>query len=351
MLTSNTAQSPFLPERDVPPLPVLVAFGYHPLHQCRAVGSWDLDKAMEDMKDSLQRSTRIHFSRHQKQMFKEFVARMGERAFLAGHGTRVYGYASSAEEALRIVTEFIERYALPDPASAGSFELIKNEPGGIYCENVPLSENSVMTVEALDSNYPAGTAVWHKRLEGKLLSIKKGLLILEGEPGTGKTSYLRHLMGSLRDSHRFYFIPPSSLSVLSHPKFIGFWADERKSHEGKKLAVILEDADAALMTRGSDNREEVSAILNLTDGMLGDFLGLQIICTMNCRISEIDQALLRPGRLITHRRFDRLDAQQARELAGSLGKTLPVQKDYSLAEVFAGEELQSVNRPRMGFGV
>jgi ATP-dependent 26S proteasome regulatory subunit len=105
------------------------------------------------------------------------------------------------------------------------------------------------------------------------------------------------------------------------------------------------------MTRGSDNQEEVSSILNLTDGMLGDFLGLQIICTINCRVSDIDQALLRPGRLIAHRKFERLNPAQAARLASQLGKSLPQREDYSLAEVFSGEEQQSTTvRPRMGFG-
>ena len=43
---------------------------------------------------------------------------------------------------------------------------------------------------------------------------------------------------------------------------------------------------AALMTRGSDNRDQVSAILNLSDGMLADYLRLQIICTINCRLPQ-----------------------------------------------------------------
>jgi hypothetical protein len=89
-------------------------------------------------------------------------------------------------------------------------------------------------------------------------------------------------MGVLKESHRFYFIPTSTMGVLSKPEFIGFWAEQRRIHANRKFAVILEDSDAALMTRGSDNREQVSAILNLSDGMLADFLRLQIICTINC---------------------------------------------------------------------
>ena len=114
--------------------------------------------------------------------------------------------------------------------------------------------------------------------------------------------------------------------------------------------MILEDADAVLMSRGSDNRDEVSALLNLSDGMLGDFLSLHIICTINCRVTEIDQALLRPGRLISLKKFERLNREQALRLASHIGKSLPEKDDYSLAEVFSGEEQAAVSHPRMGFG-
>jgi len=103
------------------------------------------------------------------------------------------------------------------------------------------------------------------------------------------------------------------------------------------------------MTRGSDNRELVGAILNLTDGLLADFLRLHVICTINCSAAEIDPALLRPGRLVCHRVFKRLDHTQASRLAESLGRKLPQARDYSLAEVFAGQETEQINRPRIGF--
>jgi hypothetical protein len=144
-------------------------------------------------------------------------------------------------------------------------------------------------------------------------------------------------MGELTGTHRFYFIPNGSLSVLSNPDFVGFWAEQRRRHQEENFVVVLEDSDAALMTRGADNRDQVSSILNLSDGMLADFLRLQIICTINCRASDIDPALTRPGRLLTHRLFDRLPHEHASQLATHLGKTLPSPGDYALAEIFADE--------------
>jgi hypothetical protein len=100
------------------------------------------------------------------------------------------------------------------------------------------------------------------------------------------------------------------------------------------------------MTRGSDNCDQVCAILNFSDGMLADSFRLQIFCTINCRADDIDQALLRPGRLLCHRFFRRLDHAQASRLAESLGKKLPILRDYFLAEVFARSESEELNRAR-----
>jgi hypothetical protein len=153
----------------------------------------------------------------------------------------------------------------------------------------------------------------------------------------------------LKDSHRFYFIPTSRLPVLSDPEFIDFWSDQRRRCPGSRFVAILEDSEAVLMTRGQDNREEVSAILNLTDGLLAHFLQFHIICTINCKTTELDPALLRPGRLLCHRIFERLSPAEAVRLAESLGRTLPTARDYSLAEVFAGEGEKQADVPRIGF--
>ena len=104
------------------------------------------------------------------------------------------------------------------------------------------------------------------------------------------------------------------------------------------------------MTRGSDNREQVSAILNLSDGMLADFLRLQIICTINCSAADIDPALLRPGRLLCHRVFGRLDYAQAARLAESLGRKLPEARDYLSLKCLPGQNNHETKYTKLGFG-
>jgi hypothetical protein len=118
--------------------------------------------------------------------------------------------------------------------------------------------------------------------------------------------------------------------------------------------VIIEDADDAPVVCETANRGKVTTILNLSDGMLSDFLCLHVICTINCSAADIDHALLRPGRLMSHRVFRRLDIAQASRLAASphrWGNPSPPASDYSLAEVFAEDEPDPVSRRPIDFSV
>ncbi len=278
----------------------------------------------------------------------DLTFRLGPRSFLFADSIRIVGYASTAREAEELVTKFDQAYRQPPVPTGGSFYLIKTGRE-IESEIVPLGAETILGEETFRLHYGTENSGWHQDFTAKLCASNHGLSIFEGAPGTGKTSYLRHLMGTLKDSHRFYFIPPATINVLSAPDFIGFWAEQRRRHAERKFVVILEDSDAALMTRAIDNRAQVSAILNLSDGMLADFLRLQVICTINCRAADIDQALLRPGRLLCHHVFGRLDYLHASRLAKSLGRSLSAKRDYSLAEVFAGAGQSEVSRASIGF--
>jgi hypothetical protein len=101
----------------------------------------------------------------------------------------------------------------------------------------------------------------------------------------------------------------------------------------------MEDAESVLMPRKVDTGFSVSAMLNLADGLLGEGLNLQFICTVNCEIAELDSAIVRPGRLRTARDFRLLTHSEAIELAHHRGLPVPLQRrEYSLAEIYNSDE-------------
>ncbi|UOQ73951.1 AAA family ATPase [Hymenobacter cellulosilyticus] len=174
----------------------------------------------------------------------------------------------------------------------------------------------------------------------------KGIVILHGPPGTGKTSYIRHLCG-LTDKPKL-FIPPSLAARIADPEFINLL------HDNTNSILIIEDAESLLMKRDAagGTPSAVSNLLNLSDGLLADGFHIQIICTFNTDLTRIDSALLRKGRLIAAYHFQPLQQEKAQALASSLGQAEPVTEPMALADIFNRDtpSFEAVPAPgRIGF--
>lgn len=167
-----------------------------------------------------------------------------------------------------------------------------------------------------------------------------GLLILHGSKGTGKSTYIRHLISS-NPEKRFVYIPANLVGILSQPNFSTFLMT-LQNH-----VIILEDCEEAIKDRKTSGAPAaVSLLLNMTDGLLSDGLGLKFICTFNDDVKNIDDALLRKGRLVSKYKFGPLCVEKSNELLRMLyrekwengeyeGKDEPVtDKPMSLADIY-----------------
>jgi len=160
----------------------------------------------------------------------------------------------------------------------------------------------------------------------------KGIVLLHGLPGTGKTTYLRHLIGELKK--KVLFVSPSVAGNLMNPEFIDLLVDNPNS------VLIIEDAENIMMDRKHNSDSSVSNLLNLSDGLLSDCLNVQIICTFNSSLHLIDAALMRKGRLIARYEFGKLCVEKSQKLSDHLGFETAISQTMTIAEIANQHEQQ-----------
>jgi len=173
---------------------------------------------------------------------------------------------------------------------------------------------------------------------------ESGMILLHGEPGTGKTTYIKHLISRFKNK-KFIFIQNDFVRELLKPSFIAFLL------QNKDAILIIEDAEKVVVARDSSSDESVvSTLLQLTDGLFSDFLNIKIICTFNTNLDRIDKALLRKGRMIAKYNFTPLSPAKTTALAKKLGHE-GVTGSLTLADIFGYDQqaFSKSSKKSMGF--
>jgi ATP-dependent 26S proteasome regulatory subunit len=153
----------------------------------------------------------------------------------------------------------------------------------------------------------------------------KGIILLHGLPGTGKTTYLRHLIGNIKK--RVLFVSPGVAGNLMNPEFVDLLIGNPNA------VLVIEDAENIIMDRKYSSDSSVSSLLNISEGLMSDCLNVQVICTFNSALSMVDSALLRKGRLIAKYEFGKLGVHKARRLSAHLGLNQVIDQPMTLAEI------------------
>jgi SpoVK/Ycf46/Vps4 family AAA+-type ATPase len=197
----------------------------------------------------------------------------------------------------------------------------------------------------LKLNYNEDLLPMHEKIMRSLRTKNKsGIYLLYGCPGTGKSTYIRHLIRSIKK--KVLFIPPSLAQNFDAPSLSKLLIENANS------VFVIEDAEQLLTSRTQERNSSISMLLNLTDGLLVESLGIQFIATFNTEISSIDKALRRKGRLIAQYEFKPLELKRTHALLNKLGHpSSNVKKPLTLAEIFNFNEDDFPDEQRTRIGL
>ena len=218
------------------------------------------------------------------------------------------------------------------------FYMIAQNQKGLFTQ-----KTNFKAIKIKDDRYDLfyGEKFPHEKMCKFVTDTTDNLMLIHGDPGTGKSNYIKHLITNSKK--KVIYIPPSMLSVISSPGFVTFMM------ENKNSILLIEDAEEVLSI---DRNSATNNLLGLTDGFLKDALGLKVIATFNCNIGKIDPALMRKGRMYLEYKFDKLTVDECRNLATFLKVERDVIDPMTLAEFFNVEENTTENsfeERRIGF--
>jgi hypothetical protein len=274
---------------------------------------------------------------------------------ISGGDILVYYSLTDIDEAnllIKNINKLIQRYEhSTKPSEKEAFNYInmvtlnRNE----YTLSTFNIHNVKMEEDILNINYGKGFSEFHSRFMERMKNSKKGISLLHGTPGTGKTTYIRQIISELNKMDKtILYVGPEMIESIIKPDFFTFLKNEvRKRYsedDDSNFVLILEDAEKILAARDkSNNSNSIINLLNMSDGILNDILNMQIIASFNMPVEQIDPAVLRAGRLIANKEFRALDGDNLQNALKHYEIEGFASDKATIGEIFAfKEELQPI---------
>src|SRR5687767_2410765 len=133
------------------------------------------------------------------------------------------------------------------------FKVLVATDSGFYTEDVNTIDFRSIDIKEL---YNDDFADVDSIITQSLAKNEAGIILLHGYPGTGKTTYIKHLISRFQDKE-FIFIQNDFVKDLLKPAFISFLLNN------KNAILIIEDAEKVVITR--ENASDDSVVSTILD--------------------------------------------------------------------------------------
>ena len=274
------------------------------------------------------------------------------RLYSTDEGTSLSLLCYNAKRIEALQSKLLKKYLLADNYDKNTyFGLLYKDSYGIKVKQLPLKVGPWDNLE-IECNYGNEFKEIDKTIKDKLINNNNnGIILLNGSPGTGKSFYIKHLSKTCGKNNKFIFIPPHYVDSLSSPDLLPILLRNKNS------ILVIEDGEKSILSRETNSGHEslVSTLLNLSDGVLADILGIKIIITFNTDIDKIDKAITRKGRMLYQHEFKALSRENSQILLDKLGKNHKTDKAMTVSEIYNlekenGHKEEIKNERVIGFG-
>jgi hypothetical protein len=302
-------------------------FGTIPSMHC--IGQIDGEKAFEMIKQQYpQLIQSVHAKRWYDQQkkgydFSETFVVASNRCILEFDTNYCDIYHDGTQDAfVDALTKGMKQFKQRQRRKPLEINLITYNGGSLHLTGLEIKRTQLNLDLYYDDDFMAVDQVICKRLNNEK---DKGIVLLQGLPGTGKTTYLRHVIGKIKK--KVLFLSPSVAKDIVSPGFVQLLINNPNS------VLVIEDAENIIMDRRYSASSSVSNLLNIADGLMADFLNVQIVCTFNSPLTMVDTALMRQGRLIAKYEFGKLSVAKAQRLSDHLGFDTVITEPMTIAEL------------------